>query len=288
MSLRWQAWIAAMATVVCLGAAPAVVKGDYANLGRTDGPPQAPSESGQTSFPLAQPCAPGTEIRTSDLCAQWKSADAASEGARWTARTFWLSVIGTLFGAGTLIAAFMAARYAKHAAQEARRSADIAKDAMVASERAWLVVEPFAESDITADIGGGAHLFVALAIKNIGRTPALNAHTSMRLVTSHGDLPTLVAEHAREHRSKNESWSRTVLPGESYRRPWGLTEEHSGGDFGYSPILIGCVTYETLPDRALHQTAFCYFVGPENIADDRRSVPQSDVAFTVTTGGFAD
>jgi len=236
--------------------------------------------------PLEEPCAPGQNLRSSDLCAQWKAADAASEGATWTARTFWLSLLGTLFGAGTLVAAFMAARYAKHAAQEARRSADIAKDALIASERAWITVGLHADSPIAIERAGTCSLSVSLKVTNIGRTPALNAHTSMTMIPSKVDHRADVKAYADEHRVSNDTWSRTVLPGESYDRGWGLgLDEVEGVLYG---VVIGCVTYETLPDRALHQTAFCYYVGGRDHAFLNRDIPKEEVTFTVATGGFAD
>lgn len=250
-----------------------------------------PKEAGAASVitsadPLNAPCLPGHDNRRSELCAQWKAADAAQDAALWTGRSFWLALLSALIGAGTLIAAFMAARYAKKAAEEASRSADIANAALVASERAWLIVEPIAESDMRVTATGGTQLFVSLKITNIGKTPALNAHTNMTFLNGPEDIPEAVAAHSKAHRERNERWSRTVLPGESYRRPWGLTEET--GD-GYSAVLIGCVTYETLPDRTLHQTAFCYYVGPKDyMTENRRNVPQQAIEFTVTTGGFAD
>lgn len=44
---------------------------------------------------LAQPCKAGDDLRDSDLCAQWKAADAAAEGANWA----WVSGIATIISA---------------------------------------------------------------------------------------------------------------------------------------------------------------------------------------------
>ena len=62
------------------------------------------------------PCARGEDNRGSDLCAQWKAADAADRSASWTERTFWLGLVGTVIGAFTLFAAIAAAAYARLAA----------------------------------------------------------------------------------------------------------------------------------------------------------------------------
>lgn len=236
---------------------------------------------------LNTPCPRGAENRKSDLCAQWKSADAASEAARWTAHTFWLSLVGTVVGAGTLIAAFLAARYAKNAAGEARRAADIARDSFIANERAWLTVELHPDGALTFYETGGCELPVYLTIKNLGRTPALNVHTSMTMVPMRQDHIDEVAEYAAEQRERNTTWRRTLLPGDSYDRRWGPSLD----DYTQAPYatILGCVTYETLPDRALHQTAFCYIVGRGEVGSlDGFDVPKEEVRFTVTSGGFAD
>lgn len=232
-------------------------------------------------------CRAGQDDRQSDLCAQWKAADAAQESARWTARSFWLALIGTLIGGGTLFAAIAAAFYARHAAREAGRSADIAGSAMVMSERAWITVELFADGDLTFDRTGGCGLYVFARIKNIGRTPALNVHTGMDMIPMEQNHTDDVAAFAAERRSRDRSHSRTLLPGDSYDRKWGLGLD----DWATSPYatVIGCVTYETLPDQTLHQTAFCYIVGRGEIGTlDGNDIPKEEVHFTVTTGGFAD
>ena len=57
-------------------------------------------------------CPEGTENRRSDLCAQWKAADAAYESAAWSRRTFHLGIWGLAVGFLTLGAAAAAAYFA--------------------------------------------------------------------------------------------------------------------------------------------------------------------------------
>jgi len=273
--------IGILLALACIGAAPAT---------KVPSGPAGDARQGamqrSTTGP-DRPCPPGDDLRSSDLCAQWKAADAAAEGAAWTARNFWLSLLGTVVGAGTLLAAFMAATYAKHAAKEARRSADIAKDALIASERAWLTIELHADSDLTFHPTGGCSLFVYLTIKNIGRTPALNVHTSMAMVPMRQDHVEEVAEFARQERNQNRTWSRTLLPGDSYDRKWGLgLDDYTTSPYG---TIFGSVTYEILPDRSIHQTTFCYIVGSGEVGSlDGFDIPKDEVNLTVTSGGFAD
>ncbi|MET0360737.1 MAG: hypothetical protein ABW048_03190, partial [Sphingobium sp.] len=80
-------------------------------------------------------CRPGSDDRRSDLCAQWKAADAAERSADWTRNTFWLGLAGTAIGGLTLAAAAFAAWWAKRAAEEAAKSAIAAHAQVEQAER---------------------------------------------------------------------------------------------------------------------------------------------------------
>lgn len=112
-------------------------------------PSPRPLEEGDRPKDYEKPCAEGEENRNSDLCAQWKAADAAKESADWTGRTFFLGIFGTVIGGLTLLAAGFAAWYARHAAIETRRSADIAKDALDASKKHLRSYIHFTDGEIT-------------------------------------------------------------------------------------------------------------------------------------------
>lgn len=82
---------------------------------------------------LEQPCKEGDNKRSSDLCAQWKAADAARSAANAT----WLfGALGSLIGGFTLAAAWSAAKWARRAAEETKRTADLAELASKDSEAA--------------------------------------------------------------------------------------------------------------------------------------------------------
>jgi len=63
---------------------------------------------------LTKPCEPGTDERVSDLCAQWKAADAAKKAADWSVI---IGLAATFIGFFTLIAAVAAAIFAKQASK---------------------------------------------------------------------------------------------------------------------------------------------------------------------------
>ena len=69
-----------------------------------------------------KPCPKEGPDRKSDLCAQWKAADAAEASAYWTQATFWLGISGVFLGFLTLIAAGAAAKFAREAVMTADRA----------------------------------------------------------------------------------------------------------------------------------------------------------------------
>lgn len=72
-------------------------------LPQPPGPVAPPVEKSGQSPDLNTPCDQGEDNRNSDLCAQWKAADAAQESAVWTKRTFFLGVFGAVIGLLTLL-----------------------------------------------------------------------------------------------------------------------------------------------------------------------------------------
>lgn len=138
-------------------------------------------------------CDDGKEDRKSDLCAQWKSADAAKKSADWAGLTFWIAVVGTAIGALTLFAAAFAAWFAREAARhtksganEAGRAAKAAEDALGLSRdvthadlRAWLKIDvELLVADRTKE---SVHFDIKVRIENIGKTPALRVGVDRRV-----------------------------------------------------------------------------------------------------------
>lgn len=73
-----------------------------------------------------QGCEPGRDERKSDLCAQWKAADAASNAAQWAWWQIILSALGVVGLGLTLWFNFRALRLAEKADAETRDALDIA------------------------------------------------------------------------------------------------------------------------------------------------------------------
>lgn len=107
-----------------------------------------------------QGCRKGEDKRQSDLCAQWKAADAAADSAYWGAASFWASFV---IGICTLIAAGLAARWAKKAA-----------DASADDVRPWVIGEIKLASGIYRDRNGRAVIHFNGVATNFGTSPACN------------------------------------------------------------------------------------------------------------------
>lgn len=88
---------------------------------------------------IEKACDPSRDDRTSELCAAWKSADAAAAAAQYS---FWQLVvawIGAALGALTMSAAIAAAIYARRAAEAGEASAQTARDAAAGADEALSV-----------------------------------------------------------------------------------------------------------------------------------------------------
>jgi hypothetical protein len=119
------------------------------------------------------PCNEGEDKRYSDLCAQWKAADAARNSADYT---LWFGILGSLLGALTLAAAAAAAWYARKAAIhteesafEARRAADVAEQELENTRHA---ARPYLQSDQEAVSWTEQKLMLHMLLRNVGTTPA--------------------------------------------------------------------------------------------------------------------
>lgn len=110
---------------------------------------------------LSSSCEPGRDQRQSDLCAQWKAADAAREAARWA---FWSTIVSVagIFGL------WLNLRQGRHALAKAREANEIARLSAERQLRAYVGVEKLKINTVVA----GARLIVWMTLRNRGQTPA--------------------------------------------------------------------------------------------------------------------
>jgi hypothetical protein len=132
------------------------------------------------------PCGPKEYQSNDDLCAQWKAADAAGDAAEWGWWQMVLSGFGVLIGAVTMFAAIKAALFARDAARETKRAADIAWDIGIAQTGAMVVVDSasgFQVFPVTEPLNTSCNL------KNVGETNAMNVMPYGILVLGDPDKP---------------------------------------------------------------------------------------------------
>ncbi|WP_230769037.1 hypothetical protein [Sphingomonas sp. Leaf4] len=126
---------------------------------------------------LNQPCLPVEINRNSDLCAQWRAADAAFVSSLWSKYSVLISIVGVTIGFLTLISAAAAAFFARNAALENKRSANASEEAIKETKR---IGEAQARAYVDFRIkevecffnDGESFLLIMYGYINTGQTPA--------------------------------------------------------------------------------------------------------------------
>jgi hypothetical protein len=108
----------------------------------------------------SQPCEAGDDKRDSDLCAQWKAADAAEKAASWAAFAGWFGGLSFLGVVVAIVVAFHSNWIARDTARRQLRAYMILKDATFQNR------------------GVGEAAVCILRIENTGSTPAYGVRTS--------------------------------------------------------------------------------------------------------------
>lgn len=140
-----------------------------APVARAPEKPEQISEVAPEPPPLGRPCEPGMDTRTSELCAQWKAADAAADSA-WWAKT------GGVLGFASLLRELAALGLAFH-------SNWIARDTARRQLRAYLTFTQFILNTDKNDWKP------QIEWENRGQTPALAVETNVGFLFSVDPLP---------------------------------------------------------------------------------------------------
>lgn len=156
-------------------------------------------------------CPKGIDDRKSDLCAQWKAADAAEASAVSARDTVTIGWIGLVFGAVTMGAAIAAAWYARRAAFATEGQLTLTKDQHKRTADASVSVH---QVSIAAQ-GRGQDWFQIIA-QNRGYANAVNCvlRADVALMTRPGRDPTELVEVWRQN-DLIENQARIVSPGQS-------------------------------------------------------------------------
>ena len=123
---------------------------------------------------MANPCYPLSENRKSDLCAQWKAADATRDSADWTVIAF---IVGTVLNLVALTVVGFTFRETRKATAAAMAAAERARETLWA-DRAW-ITSKFPKLEWSGNVGPGKKPVrgsggVSVKWENTGRSPAIN------------------------------------------------------------------------------------------------------------------
>lgn len=136
-----------------------------------------------------RPCNQGEDNRESDLCAQWKAADAAADSAWWAMASFVLGIFGTA-----------ALLWSIKLTRDALGVATASTDQFIAVERARI------EAQLGQGAASGGRVKFDLRLRNVGRSPA------QIVAVSYGTLP--VHLYREKLLSIESPCPITVMPGE--------------------------------------------------------------------------
>lgn len=111
--------------------------------------------------PIEKPCLEGLDDRHSDLCAQWKAADAARSSAQWT---FWSVIVGAM----GLIGVVGTLAYSAATLRRATEANELSRKTSILQLRAYIAVEDLRIDDLVP----GKHPTASFTIRNVGATIA--------------------------------------------------------------------------------------------------------------------
>lgn len=169
------------------------------------GPTQANSQAFEDRTPCKKPKGQGE----SDLCAQWRAANAAEDSAFWTKLGFWIATIGSTLLLWQIILTRKAVKDTSEATEAMRKANSLseaaieqARAASLLADRPWIAYETFTVIHAqNAYLGHPprreAEVFaIKLMFKNTGTTPAISVRlsTQSKMVTKGEPFPTFQSQ----------------------------------------------------------------------------------------------
>lgn len=162
-------------------------------------------------FRYRRPCEKPEGKDESDLCAQWRAAEAGENSALWTQRSVWVSIIGSIF----LLWQISLTR--KALADTARATAAMIEQNRIAeaAQRAWITIQP--EFKVLRSNGESIQIGYCITYKNVGSTGAYDisfmAAAWPTLAYNDGDVDFWRDEWSRTDKDQRKY---SLVPGETF------------------------------------------------------------------------
>ena len=307
----WIAIITAVGWLILIGAAETPKQGaetkhkeavnSQARSLQTVTPPTVQPIEAIQGMEYQNPCRQGWDNRNSDLCAQWKAADAAADAAYWAKWQLWIGIAGV----GGLLVSLHLTRLALNKAADANGVAE--KSLAQSKENAALDRRPWISINITAPEGltfhpEFVHIKLVITIKNVGLTAAHNIRVKPDFIlqprSPTQELPPFFSDHLAQALSDGVA-GLMLVPGEAvdreagmkiFRRDFGSAFE---GQTYIAPLIFVSVTYQSFPTPEVHQIARSYLLsecledGSRMIIAEYGDVPSEMLKLTDRGGGCA-
>lgn len=193
-------------------------------------------------------CARNEDERTSDLCAQWKAADAARDAANWA---IWALFIGTVVNVLTLVGVALGWHETKKSADIALKQLKLTQATTDTNARAWLAIRCVPKGKfIVADSAG---FFIDIHCTNHGSSPALGVWADTHLgISNEKRQADVVLDDFCKRCHDNSQNGVAVMPGETLILSRFVSEkldvlEEQTGKVGEgkdsTPFVYVCATY---------------------------------------------
>lgn len=249
-------------------------------------PPEKQLPNQHTNEPpgYQSPCHAGVDDRNSDLCAQWKAADAADRSAYWTLVS---TIIGCLTFAAASVAAYYAreaARHTKAGAEQAERGADAAVSAIekaaeanviaLDSQRPWITISDVSQTTpIFENTDQSIYTYRFIEINNVGEQPAVKIVGHAWLIDSAEDQPQSLFRKFDEvfgaaASDSSQHLQAYLMRGEPHRLRMrcelpvtDTPASNASGNCIVHPQIGICVTYSMINNKRAFQTTLVQFAG---------------------------
>ncbi len=161
---------------------------------------------------LTNPCEPTEDDRNSDLCAQWKAADAARDSAWW-------AMVGTVVAALATIAIFYQIKLTREAVQDtgkATRAMERQNDLAERLQRPWVTAE--IHPIYIGNFGERLAVEVKGEFTNVGQSAAVSTVTCVDIIYVNEDFAVQLGNWIKDIEKNIGEVGRKILPGETIVR----------------------------------------------------------------------